>query len=65
MENTSLMVFCFCRVFRRPNNATGWGTEDTKYGGIGKLPVLPQAPAVVKDIVKSRSHRHYSSGVNN
>ena len=41
------------------------GTEDTKYGGIGRLAVLSQAPAVVKDIVKCRTHRHYSSGVNN
>ena len=45
---------------------TVWGTESTKYGGVGKLPRLTQAPSdVQEEIVKSRSHRHYSSGMNN
>lgn len=53
-------------VFRRPNNVTSWGSESIKYGGIGKLPLLTQTPSAVNyDVVKSRSHRHYSSGVNN
>lgn len=56
----------FYRVFRRPNNVRGWGTESTEYGGVGKLPVLTQlAPRDIKDIVTSRSHRHYSSGITN
>lgn len=53
-------------VFRRPNNVTSWGSESIKYGGIGKLPLLTKtSQAVNYDVVTSRSHKHYSSRVNN
>jgi hypothetical protein len=37
-----------------------WGTDITRYGGIGALPF--QGKVKVKDLPVARSHRHFDSG---